>query len=143
MSVDAHIEQTRSPRLLRRSFAGVLVTLIMIVLTFLAIFAASLYEAGRQNAVSRTAALEQYVRRSLEVSDVIARDALGYLHRRGSLEGLGEDYDAHLYFSTRISHLASLIDAIDRRLCHKNQCVGRMWGRGIWQTRRVIRLMAL
>jgi PAS domain S-box-containing protein len=99
VSVDAHIEQTRSPRLLRRSFAGFLVTLIVIVLTFLAIFAASLYEAGRQNAVSRTAALEQYVRRSLEVSAVIARDALGYLHRRDSLEGLAEDYDAHLYFS--------------------------------------------
>jgi hypothetical protein len=76
--------------LLRRSFAVFLVTLVLIILAFLTILALSLYEAGRNNAISKTAALEQYVRRSLEVSTVVAGGALACLHLRGSLAGLAE-----------------------------------------------------
>jgi PAS domain S-box-containing protein len=99
MSVGASTERIPPLRLLRRSFAVFLVTLVLIILAFLTILALSLYEAGRNNAVSKTAALEQYVRRSLEVSTVVAGGALAYLHLRGSLAGLAEDFEAHSYFS--------------------------------------------
>ena len=81
--MDVNARSQASPRLLRRSFAIFLVALVSIVLAFLAAFAVSLYEAGRNNATSMAAAVEQYVGRSLEVSAFVARDALGYLDRRG------------------------------------------------------------
>lgn len=84
---------------LRRSFTLFLVTLITVVMVFLIVFGMSLYQAGRNTAASQAAALEQYVRRTLEVSTVIAADALSHLQRRGNLEGLREDRGAHLYFS--------------------------------------------
>ena len=80
-----------------------LVALVVIVLTFFSVFAASLYEAGRANAVSKAAALEQYVRRSLEVSAVVAGEALGHLRRRGSVEGLADDYEAHVRFANLVA----------------------------------------
>ncbi len=85
--------------LLRRCFTLFLATLVATVLIFLAIFGMSLYQAGRDNAASQAAALEQYVRRSLEVSAVVGNAALGHLQQRGSLKGLAEDREAHLYFS--------------------------------------------
>lgn len=85
--------------LLRRSFTLFLGTLIAGVPILLTVFGMSLYQSGRDNAANQAVALEQYVRRSLEVSTVIANDALGHLQRRGSLEGLREDHEAHLYFS--------------------------------------------
>lgn len=86
-------------KLLRRSFTFFLGTLIAGVPILLTVFGLSLYQSGRDNAANQAVALEQYVRRSLEVSTVIAEDALGQLRRRGSLEGLREDHEAHLYFS--------------------------------------------
>jgi PAS domain S-box-containing protein len=97
MGVDP--EPKTSPRLLRRSFTVFLAALISIVLAFLAAFALSLYQSGRNNAVSMVAALEQFVGRSLDVSEIVARDALGYLERRGSVEGLSDDRDAHAHFA--------------------------------------------
>lgn len=85
--------------LLRRSFTLFLATLLVGVPILLTVFGVLLYQSGRNNASNQAVALEQYVRRSLDVSDVIANDALGYLQRRGSLEGLHDDYEAHLYFS--------------------------------------------
>ncbi|MFW5654014.1 MAG: sensor histidine kinase, partial [Roseicyclus sp.] len=103
--MDVNARSPASPRLLRRSFAIFLVALVSIVLAFLAAFAVSLYEAGRNNATSMAAAVEQYVGRSLEVSAFVARDALGYLDRRGSVEDLSNDREAH-------EHFADLVDAM-------------------------------
>ena len=97
MSVNSDSRSTS--RLLRRSFTAFLVLIVLIVLAFLAAFSASLYEAGRHNAASMATAVEQYVSRSLEVSEIMARDALGYLERRGSVEDLSRDREAHEYFS--------------------------------------------
>jgi PAS domain S-box-containing protein len=88
-------EVSSFPALLRRSFAVLIVTLVLLVLTFLLLLGQSLYKAGRTNAASQAAALEQYVRRSLEVSAVVADDVLNYLQRRGGLEGLEADQGAH------------------------------------------------
>jgi PAS domain S-box-containing protein len=88
---------------LRRSFTVFLVALVVIVTIFLSIFAASLYQAGRANAVSKAAALEQYVRRSLEVSAIVAGEALDHLRRRGSVEGLAGDYEAHVQFANLVA----------------------------------------
>lgn len=88
-----------SPRLLRRSYTVFIVALASIILAFILSLAASLYGSGRTNAVNMAAALEQFVGRSLEVSQIVARDALGYLYRRGSVEGLVQDRDAHEYFA--------------------------------------------
>ena len=92
-------EQRSSPALLRRSFAVFVLALFLMVSAFLAAFAVSLYEAGRNNAISMAAAVEQFVGRGLEVSEIVARDAIRYLERRGSLEGLSRDRDAHAYFA--------------------------------------------
>jgi PAS domain S-box-containing protein len=92
-----------SRRMLRRAFAAFMATLVLIVLAFGVAFAASLLERGRADATSKAAALEQYVRRSLEVSTAIAEDALRFLQRRESLDGLTQDPQAHAYFA----HLAS------------------------------------
>jgi PAS domain S-box-containing protein len=96
-------EPSHPQRALRRSFAVFLVALVVIVTTFLSIFAVSLHEAGRANAVSKAAALEQYVRRSLEVSAVVAGEALGHLRRRGSVDGLGDNYETHLAFAQLVA----------------------------------------
>jgi PAS domain S-box-containing protein len=90
-------------RALRRSFAVFIVALVVIVMTFLSVLAASLYEAGKANAVSKSAALEQYVRRSLEVSTVVAGEALDHLRQRGPVEGLAGDYEAHLDFARLVA----------------------------------------
>jgi PAS domain S-box-containing protein len=92
-----------SQRMLRRSFAAFMITLVLIVVAFSIAFGASLLERGRADAIGKAAALEQYVRRSLEVSTAVAEDALRFLHRRETLEGLAQDQEAHAYFS----HLAS------------------------------------
>jgi PAS domain S-box-containing protein len=91
--------ECRSRRALRRSFAAFMVTLILIVLGFAVAFGASLLQRGHADASSKAAALEQYVRRSLEVSTAVAEDALRFLHRRETLEGLAQDQEAHSYFS--------------------------------------------
>ena len=97
--MDVKLERKTSTRLLQRSFTVFSLALIAMVLAFLAAFALSLYESGRNNATSMAAALEQFVGRSLEVSEIVARDALGYLDRRGSVEGLSQDRQAHEYFA--------------------------------------------
>ena len=97
--------ETRSSRLsdprrvMRRSFEVFIVALVAMVTTFLLVFAASLYEAGQANAIDKAAALEQYVRRSLAVSAVVATEALDHLEKRGSVEGIASDYDARLEFA--------------------------------------------
>ncbi len=105
--LNADTASIRQQGLLRRSFTIFLVALIVIVVAFLAVFAVSLYQSGRENAVSKATALEQYVRRSLEVSAVVAEDALGYLRRRGTLEGLAEDRDAHEHFAALVARMSS------------------------------------
>jgi PAS domain S-box-containing protein len=90
-------------RALQRSFAVFLVALVGIVLTFLSVFAVSLYDAGRANSVSKAAALEQYVRRSLEVSAVVAGEALRHLRSRGSIDGLVDDYGTHAHFADLVA----------------------------------------
>jgi PAS domain S-box-containing protein len=90
---------------LRRAFAAFMATLVLIVLGFAFVFGASLLERGRTEAISKAAALEQYVRRSLEVSTAIAEDALRFLHRRETLDGLARDMQAHSYFARLASSL--------------------------------------
>jgi PAS domain S-box-containing protein len=96
-------EPHRPRRALRRAFAVFLVVLVVIVTTFMSVFGASLYESGRVNAVSKAAALEQYVRRSLEVSAVVAGEALDHLRRRGSVEGLADDHETHRDFAVLVA----------------------------------------
>ncbi len=103
--MEVNPERKTSWDMLRRSFMIFVAAIIMMVLAFLATLAFSLYESGRNNAVSMSAALEQFVGRSLEVSEFAARDALNYLERRGSVEGLVQDREAH-------AHFAELADAM-------------------------------
>jgi PAS domain S-box-containing protein len=105
--LNADTASIRQQGLLRRSFTIFLVALIIIVMAFLAVFAVSLYQSGRENAVSKATALEQYVRRSLEVSAVVAEDALGYLRRRGTLDGLAQDREAHEYLASLVARMSN------------------------------------
>jgi PAS domain S-box-containing protein len=117
---------TSFPALLRRSFAVFLITLIAIVLTFLLLFGLSLYRTGHATAASQAAALEQYVRRKLEVSAVVADDVLDYLRRRGGMEGLSADERAHQFLShlSRTANLAEgmiVVDATGTVLLHSDR----------------------
>jgi PAS domain S-box-containing protein len=99
MTAASSSEPAHPQRMLRRSFVAFLVALVVVVLTFLSVYATSLYGAGRTNAVNKAAALEQYVRRSLEVSAVVAGEALAHLRARESLDGIAEDYETHVRFA--------------------------------------------
>ena len=109
-----------------------MVTLILIVLAFAVAFGASLMERGRADASSKAAALEQYVHRSLEVSAAVAEDALSFLHRRETLEGLAHDLEAHAHFSRLASRLGLgegmiFVNAGGQVVLHSNQFpVGRI-----------------
>jgi PAS domain S-box-containing protein len=103
-----------------------MVTLILIVLAFSVAFGASLIERGRADASSKAAALEQYVHRSLEVSAAVAEDALSFLDRRETLEGLANDLEAHAHFSRLASRLGLgvgmiFVDAAGRVVLHSAQ----------------------
>jgi PAS domain S-box-containing protein len=87
------------PALLRRSFTFFLGALVILVTGFQLVFGHSLYQSGKTSAASQAAALEQYVRRSLEVSAIVAHDVLDYLSRRGGLEGLEDDIEAHAFLA--------------------------------------------
>jgi PAS domain S-box-containing protein len=113
-------------RALRRAFAGFVAALVLIAVAFAVIFGASLVERGRVEAVSKAAALEQYVRRSLEVSSARAEDALRFLHRRGTLEGLAQDQEAHAYFADLAPGMAAgvgmiFVDATGRVVLHSDE----------------------
>lgn len=103
MKTSGSVARANPDRALRRAFCAFLAALVVLVVGFLVLLGASLYEAGRANAISRVVALEQYVRRSLEVSAVVADEAQRELGRRASLEGIAKDADAHAYFADLVA----------------------------------------